>query len=305
MSLAEDLQFTNLYNRFTNAAPKLSPAQVQAFLKANRTNATSLLAAYRTSGDESLLKEAMEKYPDDPMVAFESSQDKNLSLEEQRQWLSTFEKNAPDNALANYMSAYNDFESGQTDAGIQELASASGKGLTDYTLERDEEDEEAYLSAGYSPEEATRLSDSWLTLSQLYQVKHLGVDLVDLANAYNQSGDQASAQATYQMAIDLGQRYQDPSTDWTLISQLMGISIQKIALSAMDPNAPYGTSGQTVQDQLNQLIQTRTDITQLANQSEALLPTLSDQDMLSYENRRRIYGELAAMQWVVNKFGQN
>jgi RNA polymerase sigma factor (sigma-70 family) len=305
MSLGQDLQFTNLYSRFTNGVPKLTPAQVQAFLKANRTNAASLLAAYRTSGDEELLKEAKEKYPNDPMVAFEALQDKNLSPEEQRQWLSTFEKNAPDNALANYMSAYNDFESGQIDAGIQELTGASGKGLTDYTSERAQNDEDAYLSAGYSSEEAARLSDGELTLSQLYQVKHLGVDLVDLANAYNQSGDQASAQATYQMAIDLGQRYQDPSTDWTLISQLMGISIQKIALSAMDPNAPYGTSGQTVQDQLNQLIQTRTDITQLANQSEALLPTLSDQDMLSYENRRRIYGELAAMQWVVNKFGQN
>ena len=305
MSLAEDLQFTNLYNRFTNAAPKLSPAQVQAFLKANRTNAASLLAAYRTSGDQALLKEAIEKYPNDPTVAFEALQDKNLSPEEQRQWLNAFEKNAPDNALADYLSAYNDFESGQIDQGIQELTGASGKSLTDYTLERAQDDEEAYLSAGYSPEEAARLSDSWLTLSQLYQIKHLGVDLVDLANAYNQSGDQASAQATYQMALDLGQRYQDPSTDWTLISQLVGIAIQKIALSAMAPNAPYGNSGQTVLDQLNQLNQNRAAISQVADQAVALLPTLPDQDILNYENRRRAFGELAGLQWVVNKFGQN
>lgn len=304
-SLAEDMQFTNLYNRFTNSEPKLTSAQVEAFLKANRTNATSLLAAYRTSGDEALLKDAMEKYPNDPSVAFEALEDKNLSPGEQRQWLDAFEKNAPDNALANYLSAYNDFESGKIDEGIQELTGASGKGLNDYSLQRAQEDEEAYLSAGYSPEEAARISDSWLTLSQLYQIKHLGVDLVDLANAYNQSGDQASAQATYQMALDLGQRYQDPSTDWTLISQLVGIAIQKIALSAMDPNAPYGNSGQTVQDQLSQLNQNRTAITQLSNQAVPLLPALSDQDMLNYENRRRTFGELAAMQWVVNKFGQN
>ena len=154
-------------------------------------------------------------------------------------------------------------------------------------------------------EAAARVSDSWLTLSQLYQIKHLGVDLVDLANAYNKSGDQTSAQTTYQMALDLGQRYQDPSTDWTLISQLVGIAIQKIALSAMDPNAPCGNSGQTVQYQLNQLNQNRAAISQVANEATALLPTLSDQDILNYENRRRAFGELAGLQWVVNKFGQN
>ena len=117
----EDLQFTNLYSRFTNAEPKLTAAQVEAYLKANRTNAASLLAAYRTSGDKALLKEAMEKYPNDPQVALEAIFDKDLSPEQQRQWLNTFEKSAPDNALANYLSAYNYFNSGQIDQGIQEL----------------------------------------------------------------------------------------------------------------------------------------------------------------------------------------
>ena len=88
----EDLQFTNLYSRFTNEEPKLTAAQVEAYLKANRTNAARLLAAYRTSGDKALLKEAMEKYPNDPQVALEASFDKDLSPEEQRQWLNTFEQ---------------------------------------------------------------------------------------------------------------------------------------------------------------------------------------------------------------------
>ena len=302
----EDLQFTNLYSRFTNEEPKLTAAQVEAYLKANRTNAASLLAAYRTSGDKALLKEAMEKYPDDPQVALEAIFDKDLSPDQQRQWLNTFEKSAPDNALANYLSAYNYFNSGQIDQGIQELIASSGKAVSDYTSERAQDDEEAYLSAGYSAAEAARISDSWLTLSQLYQIKHLGVDLVDLANAYNQSGDQASAQATCQMALDLGQHYGDgnPSTDWTLISQLVGMAIQKIALSAMNPNSPYGDNGQTVQDQLNQISRNRAAISEVAQRAEPLLPTLTDQDILNYENRRRAFGELAALQWVASKFGQ-
>ena len=156
----EDLQSTNLFARFKDKAPKLTAAQVEAYLKANGRKASSLLAAYRTSGDPALLKEAMEKYPNDPQVAFEAVLDKDLSPEEQRQWLDTFEKSAPDNALANYLSAFNYFNSGQIDQGVQELTAASGKRLDDYTLDRMQDDEEAYLSAGYSAAEAERISDS-------------------------------------------------------------------------------------------------------------------------------------------------
>jgi hypothetical protein len=62
-SPTENLQSTNLYARFKDKAPKLNAEQVEAYLKANGRNASSLLAPYRTSGDPALLKEAMETYP--------------------------------------------------------------------------------------------------------------------------------------------------------------------------------------------------------------------------------------------------
>jgi RNA polymerase sigma factor (sigma-70 family) len=300
----EDLPFTNVYSRFKDNAPTLTAPQVEAYLKANRTNAASLLAAYRTSGDPALLKEAMERYPNNPQVAFEAVSKNNLPPAEQRQWLNAFEKFAPDNALANYLSAFNYFNSGQTDLGIQELTSASGKHLNDYTLDREQDDEEAYLSAGYSVAEAKRISDSWLWIPQVNQEKALGMDLVALANSYNQSGDQTSAQAALQMAMNLGQTTANESSSASLINQLVGMAIQKIALSAMDPNRPYGGSGQTVQDQLNQITGQRTAIKELSDQAIPLLPNMSDQDILNYENRRRAFGEVAALQWVVGKYGQ-
>ena len=246
----------------------------------------------------------MEKFPHDPQVAFEAALDTDLSPEQQRQWLDTFKQSAPDNALANYLSALNYFNSGQIDEGIHELAAAAGKQPDNYTLARAQDDEEAYLLAGYSPAEAIRISDAYLRIPQLSQVKRLGVDLVDLAKAYAQSGDQASAQATFQMAINLGQCYADPSNDPMLINQLVGMAIEKIALTAMDPGDAYGDNGWTVQDRLNQINQNRATISEVANQAIALLPTLSDQDILNYEYRRRAFGEVAALQWVVGKFGQ-
>ncbi|SPE60416.1 conserved exported hypothetical protein [Verrucomicrobia bacterium] len=293
----------NLYARFKDESPKLTAAQVEAYLKANRTNAASLLAAYRTSGDPALLQQAMEKYGHDPRVTFEAVFAKNLSPEEQRQWLSAFEQSAPDNALANYLSAFNYFNSGQTDGGIQELAAASGKQFDDYTLEREQDDEEAYLSAGYSAAEAKRISDSWLTLPQFAPVKQLGMSLVALANAYNQSGDQNSAQAVFQMAMNVGQNVASESSSAALLGQLVGTAIEKIALSAMNPNSPYGDNGQTVQDQLNQIAQQRVAVNELVQQATPLLPTLSDQEILNYENRRRAFGEGAALQWLVGKYG--
>jgi RNA polymerase sigma factor (sigma-70 family) len=174
-SPAENLQPTNLYARFKDTAPKLTAGQVEAYLKANGRKASSLLAAYRTSGDLALLKEAMEKYPNDPQVAFGAAFAKDLPPEEQRQWLNAFEQSAPDNALANYLSALNYLNSGQIDQGVRELIAASGKQqFQNYTLDRWKDDEEAYLSAGYSAAEAGYLATFQLALPQLAPVRQLG-----------------------------------------------------------------------------------------------------------------------------------
>ena len=89
-----------------------------------------------------------------------------------------------------------------------------------------------------------------------------------------------------------------------MISQLVGIAIEANALSAMDRNSPYGNAGQTVQDQLNQLAQQRAALKELAQQFEPLQERISDQDWISYTDRRMIFGEEAAMRWVVGKYGQ-
>jgi len=221
---AEDLQLTNanLYARFKDKRPNLTAAQVEAYLKANGRKASSLLAAYRTSGDPALLQEAMQQYPNDPQVAFEAVFKKDASPEDQRQWLDAFKQSAPDNALANYLSALNYFKAGQTDQAVQELTAAAGKSqYQDYTQNRVQDDVDAYLSAGYSAAEAKSIALPWLMVPQFSPVKQLGQQMVDLANAYTQSGDPASAQASLQIAANLGQRL-GGSPDVCLLTPLVG-----------------------------------------------------------------------------------
>jgi hypothetical protein len=87
------------------------------------------------------------------------------------------------------------------------------------------------------------------------------------------------------------------------VSQLVGLAIERIALSQMDPAGAYGSDGQTVKDRLDQITQQRETLRNLNQQAEALMPTLSDQDWISYKDRWRMFGEEAALRWVVTKYG--
>jgi RNA polymerase sigma factor (sigma-70 family) len=293
----------NLHDLIENP-PKITAAQLEGYLKAHGRDAASLLAAFRVTHDPALLAEAMQKYPNDPHVAFEAAFKSDATPEERRQWLDAFEKSAPDNALANYLSALDYFKSGQSAQAVQEMSAASDKqGFQDYSVDRVMDDDEAYLAAGYSIAEAKVLATSQLLLPQLAQVKQLGLDLVDLSQTYQQSGDADSAQAALQMALGLGQRYATAAPGEAEISELVGIAVEKFALAAMDPNSTYGDTGQTVQDQLNQLTQERQMFKDLNQQAEPLIQSLSDEDYVTYKDRWMAFGEADALRWVISKYG--
>jgi hypothetical protein len=300
----EGLPSTNLLARLMENPVKLTAEQAESYLKANRRSVASLLAAYHTTGDLALLKEAMQKYPSDPRVAFEAVFNKDASTEERRQWLDAFKQSAPENSLPNYLSALDYFKAGQTDLAVQELEAAGDKAqFEDYRLEAAQNDIEAYLAAGYSVAEAKTLGMGQLELPQLRPLRDLGRDyIVPLASSYRQGGDGASGEAATQMALNLAQRLEVPPG--FLINQLVGIAIERVAFSAMDPASPYGGAGQTVQDQINQLTEQRAAIKELGEQFNTVTPTLSEQDWINYRDREMTFGGVAAMQWVVSKYGQ-
>ncbi|MDB6055255.1 MAG: hypothetical protein JWN25_2778, partial [Verrucomicrobiales bacterium] len=215
---------TNVYTRLMTKSPKITAEQAETFLKENNRNASSLLAAFRTTQDPALLQEAMQKFPNDPMVAFEAAFRENSNPGESRQWLEVLKRTAPENALGNYLSALDYFKSGHGDLAVQELLAASGKKqFEDYTQARVQDDEEAYLSAGYSVAEAKTVSSMQLMLPQLQQIKQLGTEMLNMANAYKQSGDDRSAQTTLQMLANLGQRYANLAPGEAEVSQRWGL----------------------------------------------------------------------------------
>ena len=276
-----DVRSTNLLARWIKGEepPKLTPEQVESYLAANRRSAETLLAAFQASGDKRWLQEAKEKYPNDPAVAFMALAKSDTS-EERRQWLDTLKRVAPDNALADYLSANDYLKAGRTDDAVKELQAANAKPkLSDYWAERVQNAEEAYRSAGYSQAEAKAVALAALQLPQLAQFKQLAQSVLDLAASYRQAGDDASAQAALQTGLNLGPRLNTGQS--TAIQDLVGMAIERLAISAMDPATPYGTSGQTVKEHIDDLLAQRKTIKALNQTAEGLLPNLSEQDLVT------------------------
>jgi hypothetical protein len=296
---------TNLYALTTNNNAKLTVSQLDHYLQSNQRSAASLLAAFRTTGEPELLAEAAQKSPDNAQVNFEAALRKDAPAEERRGWLDALKRSAPDNALANYLSAMDYFRSGQTDQAVQELAAASAKSeFKDYTLDRVQDDEEAYRAAGYTVAESQLVANQQLLLPQLVETKELSNRMLALADSYRQNGDEASRQAVLEMALNLGRRYSEAAPGDRLISQLLGVAVERNALAAMDPQTRIDPGGQTAQERIDQLTQTRAAVQALSKQADPIWHSINEQDLVSYNSRSLAFGEYAALQWLVSKGAQ-
>jgi len=293
-----------MYALLTNKVARLTRAQVEPYLKTKGRNAASLLAAFRTTADPALLAEASRKYPNDPQVGFETAIRNDASRQDRRTGLDAFKLAAPENALANYLSALDFFKSGRKDAAVQDLnAGATKQQFEDYTLERTRTDEEVYRTVGYPPGEAEMIANSFLPEAHLVQMNELGQNLVALAAGYEQSGDKTSQEAALQMALTLGKRFDDPSAGETMRWQLIGIRIERAALAVMDPARILG-AGQSVRDRLDQLAQQKEALQELTRQADPIWKTLSDDDWTGYHAQVARSGEEAAVRWLVSNYGR-
>ena len=302
---ANDSPFTNAFTRsIKGALPQVSSEQLAHFVEQSRRSAASLLAAFHISGDKAFLQEALEKYPSDPQVNLAALATSGSSPEQRRQWLETFKQSAPDNMLANYLAASEYFKSGQTEEALRELLAASGKSnFQDYWLDRTMSAEEAYLAAGLSKAEATAAGIS-MRVPEFRELRQLTHSLTDLVGSYRQAGDETSVQAVVQMGLHLGQSLDLLTSQYSLAEYAMGMEIENQFLGMMNPNSAFGSSGQIVRNQLDELDQRRAALKTLVQQANGILAAISDQDLINYTDRMRVFGGIQAMQWLVDKNGQ-
>jgi hypothetical protein len=280
---------------------KLTPEQAEAYLQQNKRSAEALLAAARLTGNLSLVREAAEKFPNDPRVQLDLAL-RGETPEEKRKALDAFRQLARDNPLGDYLSALDRFKSGRTDDGVKDLLQAGGKNrLQDYTLDHAQSAEEALLAAGYGALESKAAGMFGVLLPHMQSLRELGTQMTELQKQYAQAGDAASAQAVGQLGLNLAWQMESQSGR-TLIGELEGMAIEKKFLASQSPDSPFGSDGRTVRDRLAELDAHRQSIRELTPLTD-MLPRLPEREALIYFDRLKLHGELDALRWLKNKHG--
>lgn len=96
---APEKSFLQRLNDGDMSLSMLSRDEAEAFIALNKTNAASLLAAYRVTHDLEYLRQAAIKYPTDPAVLLRAITH-DAFPEARREWINRFKNADPSNALA-------------------------------------------------------------------------------------------------------------------------------------------------------------------------------------------------------------
>jgi hypothetical protein len=281
--------------------PKLPREEVEKYLERNGRSAASLLAAYGALQDTNYLREAATNFPNDPRVQL-SVLRRDVFPEERRKWLDLFKASSPENPLANYLSARDYFQSGQSDLAVSELLEAGARpAFKDYSMDFKLDEEELNLSAGRSSLQARLSSSGWAQdlLPELASLKALSQDIAAMQKQYLATGDSGSAENLAQAGLLLADGLRSGDSDRFVIKQLVGNAVEAIMLSQLDPKGSYPfLDGKSPTDRLAELKEQKALLRGLRQATEGALPNMSEAELLSYTERQRLYGELEAMRWL-------
>ena len=283
------------------AALRLPREKAEAWLAKHHRDAASLLAVFRAQQDTNYLNEAATNFPNDPRVQI-AVLASYAYPEERRKWLDAFKQSSPSNSLADYFSAQNYFQEGKTEEALQDLLAASGKPQFDnHALENQLDAEELYSDAGKTARESATLGLSSMARESLPQLSTIKVLAQGIAEVMKQKTSVGGAEATAQLAqlgLGLSDKLNSGDSGKFWINQLVGMATEQIMLSQLDKNTIYDFLGGKTPAQVSaELKQQKKDWVQSLPKFEAAEAQMTDAEMASYTQRKKIYGELAALKW--------
>ncbi|MEW6306385.1 MAG: hypothetical protein AB1705_23210 [Verrucomicrobiota bacterium] len=279
---------------------QLSSEMVARYLERNGRSADSLLNAFHASHDPAHLKAALEQFPDDPEVLFHVVAH-DIFPEERRRWLDELKRAAPDNALANALSAREHLRHGQTALALQELQQAAAKGnFQDYTSAKVQGMEEIYMHAGKSPVEAKMLAMSNALLPHLHHLRDTSRELATLHQQAVTAGNTDAANEMAAAGRALGQHLSN-GQGGTILMQLVGIAMEMDFLRQLTPDAPYSFLPGTPTERIAEIEARKKAIRDNIHVFNEWLPAATESEIINYFDRMKLFGESAAMAWLQNR----
>lgn len=270
---------------------KLTSEQIDSYLSARSRSATTLLTAFRLSGDEAFLREAMEKFPNNPQVQLASLRlfadpAKRLEI------LESLKLSDPENGLVDCLSARALFDLGKNEEAIATLSQCASKPIRDYTVLSCQDDEEAYLAAEFPPLEAKMTAIYQSTKPLLMQVRHLADGLKVQRESDGLAGDNAAVQSSRDLQLQLAGNI--PQSGF-LVDSLVAMVIEERVLKEMDSPEALARV-EEIEKQRNSMVENSKRITALMETS-----AVPENDWLLYFDRAKLFGEKAANDWMLER----
>jgi hypothetical protein len=192
-------------------------------------------------------------------------------------------------------------ERGDVAGALNEVSAAAGKRFNDYTRESIVGIEEALVSAGHDPVEATALGLAELRLPHLAPLKKLASQMADLAVRYGENGDSTSQQALLEAAWQAGTQLREYGRDGALLTDLVGVAMQNMSLQRWpaDTSAPF--LDRPAPEVLAENQEFRRQIRENAPLIGEWLPNAPEDELTAYYDRIRTLGERNAAEWLKNR----
>ncbi|MEC8906345.1 MAG: hypothetical protein VX407_04320, partial [Verrucomicrobiota bacterium] len=270
--------------------------ELEKYITKSNNNAEAMIAAGIILNDSSYFIRALENSPNDVhalyCLALNESTDESMKIDLAKKLL----KEQPDNAIASYLLASLQAESGNIDESIDTLLDTfDQKGYDDF-----------YNQTSLKVEDALRGTGSSKSGSALYSLWNVPVPILSKINesaktvmALVPKSDPERAQELRSLVASIGAKVCNEDT--SIINELVGLSAQIKSLEGMEEDAISHFENLSVEEARKSLEQRKNSIRDLTLFGPQDFITMDPALIESYMNRVRTVGEYEATKWLMER----
>lgn len=274
-------------------------AEAESMVRGRGASALSLLAMARLSGEATWLRRAAEAHPDDSRVRlalYHAAEDPA----ERAAALAAYRAADPDNALGGYLAAWEAGRAGDAAGVAAALVDASlAEGLRREELAIVLEADAMLRASGMGDREAFAEAMGSMKASDVAALAGLGRNMGELQRLFVELGDWDEADFLLEQALSLGGSMRQGGL---LLDNLVGISVERQLLGALDPQTVIGWDGERAGDRLADLEAEQAAVGYVAGDwVETATAQLDAEGWAEYRRRLAEEGERAALRWLKDR----
>lgn len=277
----------------------IEPDKAEAMVRGRGSTALSLLAMAQLTGDGSWLRRAAEEHPREPRVLlalYHAAKDPAGRASA----LAAYRAADPDNALGGYLAAWEAGQAGDPTGLAAALVDASfAEGLRREEIALVLEADAMLRATGLADREAFIQAMSGLEARDTVAMAGLGRNMGELQRLFVELGDWDEADFLLEQTLSLGDSMRQGGL---ILDNMVGISVERQLLGALDPQTVIGWDGERAGDRLAQLEAEQAAVGYVAGDwVETATAQLGAEGWAEYRRRLAEEGELAALRWLKDR----